>query len=60
MYHHICTSLCGCYYFHKLHRKSNKGSVSDFKEEFALEDIGDLHYFLGIEVNKVRDGIIVT
>lgn len=31
--------------------------LKDLKQEFALKDLGDLHYFLGIEVNKVRDGI---
>lgn len=29
-------------------------------DEFALKDLGDLSYFLGIEVNKVNDGIILT
>jgi hypothetical protein len=29
-------------------------------DEFALEDLGNLHYFLGIEVNKVKDGIILS
>jgi histone deacetylase 1/2 len=30
----------------------------DLGIDFALKDLGELHYFLGIEVNKVRDGII--
>jgi hypothetical protein len=34
--------------------------LKDLEEEFALKDLGDLHYFLGIEVNKVRDGVILT
>jgi histone deacetylase 1/2 len=29
-------------------------------EEFALKDLGDLRYFLGIEVKKVENGIIMT
>jgi len=33
---------------------------SDLNKEFALKDLGDLHYFLGIEVNKVSDGLILT
>ena len=33
--------------------------LQDLKKEFALKDLGDLHYFLGIEVNKVTDGIIL-
>jgi hypothetical protein len=31
--------------------------LKDLKSDFALKDLGTLHYFLGIEVNKVRDGI---
>jgi hypothetical protein len=29
-------------------------------DEFALKDLGDLHYFLGIEVKKVNDGIVLS
>ena len=28
--------------------------------DFALKDLGELHYFLGIEVSKVRDGIVLS
>jgi hypothetical protein len=28
-------------------------------DEFALKDLGELHYFLGIEVTKARDGIVL-
>lgn len=27
--------------------------LQDLKKDFALKDLGELHYFLGIEVNKV-------
>jgi histone deacetylase 1/2 len=30
------------------------------KKGFALKDLGELHYFLGIDVNKVHDGIILS
>jgi hypothetical protein len=33
--------------------------LKDIEEEFALKDLGNLHYFVGIEVNKVCDGIIL-
>jgi histone deacetylase 1/2 len=32
----------------------------ELKKEFALKDLGELHYFLGMEVTKVRDGIILS
>jgi hypothetical protein len=32
--------------------------LADLKTNFAIKDLGDLHYFLGIEVKKVDDGII--
>lgn len=31
--------------------------LRDLHSEFALKDLGDLNYFLGIEVKKVRNGI---
>lgn len=34
--------------------------MQDLNKEFALKDLGDLHYFLGTEVSKVHDGIMLT
>jgi histone deacetylase 1/2 len=34
--------------------------VKKLNEAFAIKDLEELHYFLGIEVSKVRDGIILT
>jgi histone deacetylase 1/2 len=34
--------------------------LKKLNEDFALKDLGDLHYFLVIEVFKVQDGIILT
>jgi histone deacetylase 1/2 len=34
--------------------------LHDFGLEFALKDSGDLHYFLGIEIKKVHNGIILS
>jgi hypothetical protein len=34
--------------------------LQDLKKDFSLKDLGELHYFLGIEVNKTNDGLILT
>jgi hypothetical protein len=34
--------------------------LKNLGDEFALKDLGDLHYFLGIAVTKTRDGIIFS
>ena len=40
--------------------KATVALLQDLKQEFALKDLGDLHYFLGIEVSKVKDGIVLS
>lgn len=32
----------------------------DLREDFALEHLGKLHYFLGIEVEGTKDSIVLT
>lgn len=34
--------------------------LRDLKEQFALKDLGELHYFLGVEVHKTNGGILLT
>jgi hypothetical protein len=34
--------------------------LKNLQEEFALKDLGNLHYFLGLEVNKTQNGILLT
>jgi hypothetical protein len=34
--------------------------LSDLKAEFALKDMGNLHYFMSIEVKHVADGILFS
>lgn len=40
--------------------KAMAGLLHSLKQDFALKDLGELHYFLGIEVNKVTDGLVLT
>jgi hypothetical protein len=34
--------------------------LADLRQDFALKDLGPLHYFLGIEVEKVKEGIVLS
>jgi histone deacetylase 1/2 len=34
--------------------------VEDLRQKFAVKDLGDLHYFLGIEVNNVSNGLVLN
>jgi histone deacetylase 1/2 len=34
--------------------------LQDLKQDFALKDLGELHYFLGIEVRKDKKGIVLS
>jgi hypothetical protein len=34
--------------------------LKDLQHEFALKDLGDLHYFLGIEVNRSTDALVLS
>jgi histone deacetylase 1/2 len=34
--------------------------LHDLREDFALKDLGPLHYFLGIEVKKIHNGLCLT
>lgn len=33
--------------------------LKDLNKDFALKDLGKLHYFLGIEVNQIHSGILL-
>jgi histone deacetylase 1/2 len=39
---------------------ATNGLLKDLSKEFALKDLGDLHFFLGIEVKKVNDGLVLN
>ena len=34
--------------------------LGDLKQDFAFKDLGDLHYFLGIEVKQEKGGILLS
>jgi hypothetical protein len=34
--------------------------LQDLNKNFAIKDLGDLHYFLGIEVTKRKNGLLLT
>jgi len=36
---------------------ATRALLKDLECDFALKDLGDLHYFLGIEVKQLRDGL---
>jgi len=33
---------------------------SDLEKEFAMKNLGDLHYFLGIQVNRKKGELLLT
>jgi histone deacetylase 1/2 len=37
-----------------------KALLKDLEREFALKDLGDLHYFLGIEVKRNSEGMMLS
>jgi histone deacetylase 1/2 len=41
-------------------QEATKALLSDLKKDFALKDLGDLHYFLGIEVKRDPDGLVLS
>ena len=41
-------------------QEATEALLKDLQLEFALKDLGDLHYFLGIEVKKTPDGLVLS
>jgi len=39
---------------------ASKALVTALETDFALKDLGDLHFFLGIEVKRVSHGLVLT
>lgn len=40
--------------------EATKALLSDLQRDFALKDLGDLHYFLGIEVKRDSGGLVLS
>jgi hypothetical protein len=40
--------------------QATKALLQDLQKEFALKDLGNLHYFLGIEVTKMNEGLLLS
>jgi len=41
-------------------QEATEALLKDLQHEFALKDLGDLHYLLGIEVKKTPDGLVLS
>ena len=41
-------------------QEATSALLKNLKNDFALKDLGELDYFLGIEVKKIHDGILLT
>ncbi|XP_021317078.1 uncharacterized protein LOC110435636, partial [Sorghum bicolor] len=39
---------------------ATRALLLDLEKDFALKDLGDLHYFLGIEVKRGDDGLVLS
>ena len=40
--------------------EATKALLSNLQKDFALKDLGDLHYFVGIEVKRTQDGLVLS
>jgi hypothetical protein len=40
--------------------KATVALLRDLEKEFALKDLGEIHYFLGIEVTRRQQGIVLS
>jgi len=41
-------------------QEATEALLKNLQKEFALKDLGDLHFFLGIEVKRTTDGLLLS
>jgi hypothetical protein len=41
-------------------QKATNALLKDLQDDFALKDLGDVHYFLGIEVRRAQEGLVMS
>jgi histone deacetylase 1/2 len=41
-------------------QEATRALLKDLERDFALKDLGNLHYFLGIEVKRNEDGLVLS
>jgi hypothetical protein len=40
--------------------EATEALLTDLRRDFAPKDLGDLHFFLGIEVKETSDGLVLS
>lgn len=41
-------------------QEATSALLKNLQSDFALKDLGDLHFFLGIEVKQLEDGLLLS
>jgi histone deacetylase 1/2 len=59
-YCYVCASVVDDIIVTSSSNKAIDALLQDLNSAFALKDLGDLHYFLGIEVKRFNQGITLT
>jgi hypothetical protein len=50
----------GSAWVHCLHGLAVNALLQDIGSEFALKDLGELHYFLGVQVIRTKDDLVLS
>lgn len=57
--HHLCSRLCWWYHCHWFMSMYCHKVIYTITQWFALKDLGELSYFLGVEVQKYSHGLFL-